>query len=50
MRPTPKATEQNARASAEYADKLARTRALLRSSGTDFSPLKQASSLGRRMW
>jgi phosphoadenosine phosphosulfate reductase len=46
MRLTPKATEQNAQASAEYADKLARTRALLRGCVTDFSPLKQASSLG----
>ena len=46
MRPTPKATEQHARASTDYADKLSRTRALLRTSVTDFSPLKQASSLG----
>ena len=46
MRPTPKASEQHARASADYADKLSRTRALLNSSVTDFSPLKQASSLG----
>ena len=46
MRPSPKATEQHARPSADYADKLARTRALLRTSVTDFSPLKQASSLG----
>jgi phosphoadenosine phosphosulfate reductase len=46
MRPTPKATEQHARASADFADKLARTRALLSSCLTNFSPLKQASSLG----
>ena len=46
MRPTPKATEQHAHASAEFADKLSQTRALLRSCVTDFSPLKQASSLG----
>ena len=46
MRPPPKATEQHARASADYADKLARTRALLTRSIADFSPLKQASSLG----
>ena len=46
MRPTPQAPEQHARPSADFADKLARSRALLNASVTDFSPLKQASSLG----
>ena len=46
MRPTPKATEQHAHASADFAGKLAQTRALLSTSITDYAPLKQASSLG----
>ena len=46
MRPTPQAAQQHARASADYADKLVRSRALLSASLNDFSPLKQASSLG----
>jgi len=46
MRPTPQAPEQHARPSTDFADKLARSRALLNASVTDFSPLKQASSLG----
>jgi len=46
MRPTPQAPAQHARPSTDFADKLARSRALLNASVTDFSPLKQASSLG----
>jgi phosphoadenosine phosphosulfate reductase len=46
MRPTPKATEQHARPSVDFADKLSTTRELLRTSVTHYSPLKQASSLG----
>ena len=46
-RSTPaKATEQNAKASPEFADKLAATQALLQRAANAFSPATQASSLG----
>ena len=41
-----KATEQNAKASANFADKLAETQALLQRAAAEFSPVTQASSLG----
>lgn len=41
-----KATELNAKASPDFADKLAETEALLQRAATDFQPLTQASSLG----
>jgi phosphoadenosine phosphosulfate reductase len=41
-----KATEQNAKASPDFAAKLAETQALLRRAVTDFTPVTQASSLG----
>ena len=41
-----KATELHAKPSADYADKLAQTQALLRQAASDFQPLTQASSLG----
>ena len=46
-RSTPaKATEQNAKASPEFADKLAETQALLQRAAANFTPVTQASSLG----
>lgn len=46
-RSTPaKATELHAKASANFADKLAETQALLQRAATDFAPVTQASSLG----
>ena len=41
-----KATELHAKPSADYADKLAQTQALLRQAASEFQPLTQASSLG----
>jgi phosphoadenosine phosphosulfate reductase len=41
-----KATEQNAKASIDFAAKLAETQALLLRAATEFTPLTQASSLG----
>jgi phosphoadenosine phosphosulfate reductase len=41
-----KATELNAKASADFEAKLAESRALLQRAATDFSPVTQASSLG----
>mgnify|MGYP006148149581 FL=1 len=41
-----KATEQNAKASPQYAAKLAETQALLQRAATEFTPVTQASSLG----
>ena len=41
-----KATEMNARASDNYAAKLAETQALLKTAAAEFSPVTQASSLG----
>jgi phosphoadenosine phosphosulfate reductase len=41
-----KATVQNAKASANFADKLAETQALLQRAAAEFSPVTQASSLG----
>ena len=41
-----KATEQNAKASPDFAAKLADTENLLRRAATEFSPVTQASSLG----
>ncbi|MCX7252175.1 MAG: phosphoadenylyl-sulfate reductase [Burkholderiales bacterium] len=40
------ATELHAKPSADYADKLATTQALLRRAAAEFQPIKQASSLG----
>ncbi|MDD2728735.1 phosphoadenylyl-sulfate reductase [Malikia sp.] len=40
------ATELHAKPSADYADKLATTKALLQRAAAEFQPLKQASSLG----
>lgn len=40
------ATELHAKPSADYADKLATTKALLKRAAAEFQPLKQASSLG----
>lgn len=46
-RSTPaKATELHAKASPNFADKLAETQALLQRAATDFAPVTQASSLG----
>ena len=42
----PKATEQNANASPDFAIKLAETQALLQRAATEFTPVTQASSLG----
>ena len=41
-----KATEQNAKASPDFAAKLAETQGLLRRAAADFKPVTQASSLG----
>ena len=41
-----KATEQNARASTDFAVKLAETQALLQRAAAEFTPVTQASSLG----
>ena len=41
-----KATEQNAKASPQFAAKLAETQALLQRAAADFTPVTQASSLG----
>jgi len=41
-----KATEQNAKASPDFATKLTETQALLRRAATEFAPVTQASSLG----
>jgi phosphoadenosine phosphosulfate reductase len=41
-----KATEQNAKASPDFAAKLAETQALLQRAAAEFSPVTQASSLG----
>jgi phosphoadenosine phosphosulfate reductase len=41
-----KATEQNAKASPDFAAKLAETQALLQRAAAEFTPLTQASSLG----
>ena len=41
-----KATAQNAKASPDFAAKLAETRALLQRAATEFTPVTQASSLG----
>ena len=41
-----KATEQNAKASPDFAAKLAETQALLQRAAADFTPVTQASSLG----
>jgi phosphoadenosine phosphosulfate reductase len=41
-----KATEQNAKASADFAAKLAETQALLQRAAAEFTPVTQASSLG----
>ncbi len=41
-----KATELNAKASADFEAKLAESRAMLQHAATDFSPVTQASSLG----
>ncbi len=41
-----KATEQNAKASPEFAAKLTETKALLQRAATEFTPVTQASSLG----
>jgi phosphoadenosine phosphosulfate reductase len=41
-----KATEQNAKASPQFAAKLAETQALLQRAATEFTPVTQASSLG----
>jgi phosphoadenosine phosphosulfate reductase len=41
-----KATEQNAKASPDYAAKLTETRALLQRAAAEFTPVTQASSLG----
>jgi phosphoadenosine phosphosulfate reductase len=41
-----KATEQNAKASPDFAAKLAETQALLRRAAAEFAPVTQASSLG----
>jgi len=46
LRPTPKASVQLAQASADFADKLEQTRALLRQASQDHVHIKQASSLG----
>jgi phosphoadenosine phosphosulfate reductase len=42
----PKATEQNAKASPDFAAKLAETQALLQRAAAEFAPVTQASSLG----
>ncbi|MFM7001636.1 MAG: phosphoadenylyl-sulfate reductase, partial [Limnohabitans sp.] len=41
-----KATEQNAKASPDFAAKLAETQALLQRAAAEFAPVTQASSLG----
>ena len=41
-----KATKQNAKASPDFAAKLAETQALLQRAAAEFTPLTQASSLG----
>jgi len=46
MKPVPKATELLAKPSANFADKLAATKALLQQAAVQWQPLKQASSLG----
>jgi len=46
MKPVPKATELLAKPSADFADKLAATKALLQQAAAQWQPLKQASSLG----
>ncbi|NCV64415.1 MAG: phosphoadenylyl-sulfate reductase, partial [Betaproteobacteria bacterium] len=44
MKPVPKATELLAKPSADFADKLAATKALLQQAAAQWQPLKQASS------
>jgi phosphoadenosine phosphosulfate reductase len=46
MKPVPKATELLAKPSANFAEKLAATQALLKQAAAQWQPLKQASSLG----
>jgi len=46
MKPHTKASELHAKASAQFAEKLAATQAQLKSAAAELQPLKQASSLG----